>query len=130
MTEGWTLLFSGVAAVAAMLAVLLSVIMLQGKSLRREIDTLSGRMDGLAGDVKAMNGRVDVLTGEVNALTGRVDAMNGRMDILTGRVDAVAVRVEGVSERVARIEGALTGPWRPPANGNPASAPTGVEANV
>lgn len=130
MTEGWTLLFSGVAAVAAMLAVLLSVIMLQGKSLRREIDTLSGRVEGLAGDVKAMNGRVDVLTGEVNALTGRVDAMNGRMDILTGRVDAVAVRVEGVSERVARIEGALTGPWRPPANGNPAPAPTGVEANV
>lgn len=130
MTEGWTLLFSGVAAVAAMLAVLLSVIMLQGKSLRREIDTLSGRVEGLAGEVTALNGRVDALTGEVNALTGRVDALSGRVDVLTVRVDAVAVRVEGVSERVARIEGALTGPWRPPANGNPAPAPTGVEANV
>ena len=42
---------------------------------------------------------------------------------LTARLDSLAVRVDSVAERVARIEGALTGPWRPPANGNPAPAP-------
>ena len=32
--------------------------------------------------------------------------------------------LHGLAERVARIEGALTGPWRP-ANGSPAAAPKG-----
>ena len=40
--------------------------------------------------------------------------------------EATAIRADlhALAERVARIEGAMTGPWRPPANGNPAAAPT------
>ena len=38
------------------------------------------------------------------------------------RADVASVRA--LSDRVARIEGALTGPWRPPANGTPAPTPS------
>ena len=40
--------------------------------------------------------------------------------------EATAIRADlhALAERVARIEGAMTGPWRPPANGNPAPTPT------
>ena len=87
MSAGLITLFGAIGAVSAMLAVLLPVILTQGASLRREIDTL----------------RVDV--GEV------------RGDL------------HALSDRVARIEGALTGPWRPP-NGAPTTAPhsTNTEA--
>ena len=39
--------------------------------------------------------------------------------------EATAIRADlhALAERVARIEGAMRGPWRPPANGNPAPAP-------
>ena len=57
---------------------------------------------------------------------------------LEQRIDAIAEAVAGtraelaevrrdlhaMAERVARIEGALTGPWRP-TNGSPAAAPKG-----
>ena len=33
-----------------------------------------------------------------------------------------APRLHVLSHRVARVEGALTGPWRPPANGTPSPA--------
>lgn len=69
MTDGVTVLFGAVGAVAAVLAVLVPVIRAQGASLRREIDTL----------------RADV--GEV------------RRDLHV------------LSDRVARIEGAMSGPW-------------------
>ena len=41
--------------------------------------------------------------------------------LLTIRADVGEVRrdLHALAERVARIEGALTGPWRPPANGPP-----------
>ena len=46
------------------------------------------------------------------------------LDALRGDVHDLRTRVDALSDRVARIEGALTGPWRPqPANGNPAIAP-------
>ena len=51
-----------------------------------------------------------------------------RMDRIAARIDAMATDVAEVrrdlhalAERVARIEGALTGPWRP-TNGAPAPA--------
>ena len=81
MSTALEILIGAGGAVAALLAVLLPVILSQGASLRREIDTL----------------RADV--GEV------------RRDL------------HALSDRVARIEGALSVPWRP-ANGTPATAPT------
>jgi len=40
--------------------------------------------------------------------------------------DVAEVRrdLHALAERVARIEGAMNGPWRPPANRSPAPAPT------
>ena len=44
--------------------------------------------------------------------------------------EATAIRADlhALAERVARIEGAMSGPWRPPANGAPAPASTPPEA--
>ena len=77
MSTALEVLIGAGGANAALLAVLLPVILSQGASLRREIDTL----------------RADV-----------------RRDL------------HALSNRVARIEGALSVPWRP-ANGTPAAAP-------
>ena len=77
MTDGVTVLFGAVGAVAAILAVLVPVIRAQGAALRREIDTL------------------------------RADVGEARRDLHI------------LSDRVARIEGALSGPWRP--NGGPSN---------
>ena len=46
-----------------------------------------------------------------------------RREIDTLRTDVGEVRrhLHVLSDRVARIEGALTGPWRPPANGGAAN---------
>ena len=159
MTETLTLLLAAAAVVAAMLAVLVPVVLLQGKSLRREITLLSDRVDAnatalaevragaradlttavtdLRADLKAAvaearaGARAD-LTAAVSDLradlTDLRHELTSRMDALTSRVDALTVRMDSVAERVARIEGALTGPWRPPANGNPApAAPSGTE---
>ena len=94
MSPGLTTLFGAVGTVAAMLAVLLPVIRAQGASLRRELDHLRADLGNLHADVRA-------LTADVRALTARVD---------------------GLAERLARIEGAITGPWRP-SNGAPAPTP-------
>ena len=40
---------------------------------------------------------------------------------LDSRIDRLSDDLHALSDRVARIEGALTGPWRP-ANGTPAPA--------
>lgn len=117
MSEGVTILFAAAGVVAAMLAVLLPVVLLQGKSLRREIDHL--RTD-VAADISTLRADVAEVRRELHA----------RMDALTTRVDTLTSRVEGVSERAARLEGALIGPWRPPTNGNPAPAPSSTEVNA
>ena len=44
------------------------------------------------------------------------------LDHLRADVHDLRNRVDALTERVARIEGALTGPWRP-ANGAPAPSP-------
>ncbi len=90
MSASLTTLFGAVGTVTAVLAVLLPVILAQGKSLRRELDHV--RAD-LRADVARLDGRLDRMAADLHAL----------------------------SDRVARIEGALTGPWRP-ANGAPAPA--------
>lgn len=52
------------------------------------------------------------------------DRLNGRMDRLESRIEELARDLGAIAERVARIEGAVCGPWRPPEpdplHGNPA----------
>ncbi len=52
------------------------------------------------------------------------DRLNGRMDRLESRIEELARDLGALAERVARIEGAVCGPWRPPepdpSQGNPA----------
>ena len=60
----------------------------------------------------------------------RADVAAVRTDVAAIATDMAALRtdVHALSDRVARIEGALTGPWRP-ANGSPApTASTAPEA--
>ncbi len=49
-----------------------------------------------------------------------------RTDVAELRTELAEVRrdLHALAERVARVEGALTGPWRP-TNGSPAAAPKG-----
>ena len=88
MTDGVTVLFGAVGAVAAILAVLVPVIRAQGAALRREIE-----------------GQGASLCREIDTL--RADVGEARRDLHI------------LSDRVARIEGALSGPWRP--NGGPSN---------
>ena len=94
-------LFGAVGTVAAVLAVLLPVIRSQGSALRRELDTLRG---DLRADVASL--RADI--GEVRR--------EQRADMAAMRAD-----LHALAERVARIEGAFSGPWRPPTNGGPSN---------
>ena len=100
-------LFGAVGAVAAMLAVLVPVILTQGKSLRREIDVQGTEL----------RREIDALRGELGGLSSEL-----RADVTEVRRD-----LHALSDRVARIEGALTGPWRP-TNGSPASESKPVPA--
>ena len=96
MSPALATLIGASSTVAALLAVLLPVIRAQGAALRREIDHLRREMDHLRNDV-----------GEVRTDVGEV-----RRDL------------HALSDRVARIEGAMSGPWRPPANGTPTPTQT------
>ena len=57
-------------------------------------------------------------------LNERMDRMDGRMERLEARIEELARDLRAMAERVARIEGAVCGPWRPPEpdppQGNPA----------
>ena len=44
-----------------------------------------------------------------------------RLDRVEARIERIEDTLHALAERVARIEGALTGPWRP-TNGSPAAA--------
>ena len=67
---------------------------------------------------KALRRELDHVRADLRADVARLD----------GRMDRMAVDLHALSDRVARIEGALTGPWRP-TNGTPAPAP-GTEATT
>ena len=49
-------------------------------------------------------------------------AQGRRLDRVEARIERIEDTLHGLAERVARIEGALTGHWRPPANGGSAAA--------
>ena len=42
------------------------------------------------------------------------DRLNERMGRLEARIEELARNLSALAERVARIEGAVCGPWRPP----------------
>ena len=55
-------------------------------------------------------------------------AQGRRLDRVEARIERIEDTLHALAERVARIEGALTGPWRP-TNGSPApSSKTPPEA--
>ena len=106
MMDGVTVLFGAVGAVAATLAVLVPVILGQGAALRRAIK----------GQGKSMHRPIE----------GRGESLSRGIDSLRADVAEVRRDLHVLSDRVARIEGALTGPWRPPTNGgtsNPVEPP-------
>lgn len=100
---------------AALLAVLVPLLLAQG----RRMDRMDGRIDALRAEVR---GEIEAsrteLRGEIKAVRTDQSA-----DAALIRAELAEVRrdVRALSERVARVEGALTGPWRPP-NGAPAAS--------
>ena len=72
--------------------------------------TLGGRIDAVAADLAATRTEL------------RADVFDVRRDVAKVRRD-----VRDLCEHVPCIEGALTGPWRPPENGGspPVSTPEG-----
>ena len=78
---------------------------------------------GAAGAVAAL---LAVLVPLLLAQGRRVDRFEARVvarfEALTADVGEVRRDLHALAERVARIEGAMSGPWRPPANGTPASS--------
>ena len=57
-------------------------------------------------------------------------AQGRRLDRVEARIERIEDTLHGLAERVARIEGALTGPWRPPANGGSVAAPLSPTASA
>lgn len=98
MSPEVTTLLAAVGAVGAMLAVLVPVIRAQGAGLHREIDALRSDQATTRSELR----------GEIAEL---------RCDLAELRGD-----VQALTERVARIEGSLSGPWRPRVNGSPSSS--------
>jgi len=128
MTDGDTVLFGAVGAVAAMLAVLVPVIRGQAVALRREIE---GQGTSLRRAIQEQGTSLRrAIKGQGNslhrAIEGRGESLSREIDTLRGDVAEVRRDLHVLSDRVARIEGALTGPWRPPTNGgtsNPVEPP-------
>ena len=112
--------------VAALLAVLLPVIRAQGSNLRRQIEAQG---DDLRREIEKQGESLHrEIEGQGETLRRELDTLRGdlRADVASMRADMGEVRrdLHALSDRVARIEGTLTGPWRP-TNGSPAAAPQG-----
>ena len=124
MSAGLLTLFGAVGAVAAMLTVLLPVILAQGKGLRREIDAhgaeLRRQIDDVRREIDAqgteLRRQIDTQGAEVRR---EIDSLRGEVGSLRSDMAETRRDLHALSDRVARIEGALTGPWRP-TNGSPA----------
>ncbi len=96
---------------AALLAVLVPLLLAQG----RRMDRMDARIDALAGAMEAMRAE---LHGKIEAVRTE---LRGGAALIRAELAEVRRDVHALSERVARVEGALTGPWRPP-NGAPAAS--------
>ena len=80
--------------------------------LRAEMGTLRADQDTLRGDMQ--NG-LDKLRVEMqNGMDALRSEMHAQSDALRGDVAEVRRDLHALGERVARIEGTLAGPWRPP----------------
>ncbi len=74
--------------------------------------SLAGVMRWLLRDLRAdLGGRMDRLETRMDQLEARLD---GRMDRLETRLEDLAADLRTVSERLARVEGAVCGPWPGP----------------
>ena len=85
----------------ALLAVLVPVVVLQSRRLEQRIDAVADALTATRADVAELRTELAEVHRDLHAL----------------------------AERVARVEGALTGPWRP-TNGSPAAAPKGGPPEV
>ena len=94
-----------------LLAVLVTVVMAQGASLRR---TIEAQGVALRNAIEAQGVATD------KAIEAQGASLSREIDALRADVGELRRDVHGVSDRVARIEGAMSGPWRPPTNGTPA----------
>lgn len=94
----WPAVWPQFMASVAVLAVLLTVTLAQGASIRADVAIFR---EEVANEVARVHN-------DVRSLSDRVDSLSDRVDSL--------------SERVARIEGALTGPYRFPLPAAPAPA--------
>lgn len=103
---------------AALLAVLVPLLLAQG----RRMDRIEARMDRMDARIDALAGAMEAMRAELH---GKIEAVRTELrgDAALIRAELAEVRrdVHALSERVARVEGALTGPWRPP-NGAPAAS--------
>ena len=70
-----------------------------------------------------------VILAQGKSLRRELDHVRADVARLDGRIDRISDDLHALSDRVARIEGALTGPWRP-ANGAPAPAAAPAEASA
>ena len=90
------------------------------------MSTALGILIGAGGTVAALlTVLLPVIRAQGSNLRRDLDTLRGdlRADVASLRADVGEVRrnLHALSDRVARIEGAMTGPWRP-ANGTPAPA--------
>ena len=115
MSTALEILIGAGGTVAALLVVLLPVIRVQGSNLRRQIEAQG---DNLRRDIEKQG---ESLHREIE---GQGETLRRELDTLRADVGEVRRDLHALSDRVARIEGTLTGPWRP-TNGSPAAAPKG-----
>ena len=106
---------------------------------------LQDAADRRAPDPAPRTGEGDAMSAEAIAIVGAAVGVlavlvplllaQGRLDRMDARIDRIDATLHALAERVARIGGALTGPWRPPANGgqaapaDPAPSAPAPEAN-
>ena len=122
MSAALTTLLGAGGAVIALLAVLVPLLLAQGRRMDRFEARVNLRFEAVTADVAEVRR-------DLHALVERVAHLEAGMQSLDVRTSRIETAVLAHGERVARIEGVLTGPWRPPANGTPTTSSTPPEAS-
>ena len=109
----------------ALLAILVPIVVAQGRRLDQRLDVVAAELRrALDAQGESLRAAMDAQGESLRAATDAQGAsLHREIDALRADVGELRRDVHALSDRVARIEGALTGPWRPPTNGTPASAP-------